>query len=48
VYAALAYYVDHRDDIDRRIADDPALARAHAVLDLQQAPLAAWRGLKLL
>ena len=28
VYAALAYYFDHRDDIDRRIADDQALARA--------------------
>lgn len=28
VYAALAYYFDHRDDIDRRIADDHALARA--------------------
>ena len=28
VYAALTYYFDHRDDIDRRIADDQALARA--------------------
>lgn len=28
VYAALAYYFDHRDDIDRRIADDQALAQS--------------------
>ena len=27
-YPALTYYLDHRDDIDRRIADDQALARA--------------------
>ena len=27
VYAALTYYFDHRDDIDRRIVDDQALAR---------------------
>lgn len=28
VYAALAYYFDHRDDIDRRIAEDNALVEA--------------------
>ena len=28
VYAALAYYFDHRDEIDRRIADDHALIDA--------------------
>jgi len=28
VYAALAYYFDHRDDIDRRFADDQALAKS--------------------
>ena len=28
VYAALAYYFDHRDGLDRRIADGQALARA--------------------
>ena len=49
VYAALAYYFDHRDDIDRRIADDQALARAlrerTLVQGVRQTPLAAWRGL---
>lgn len=28
VYAALAYYFDHRDEIDRRIAEDRAFAEA--------------------
>lgn len=28
VHAALAYYFDHREDIDRRIADDDAFAEA--------------------
>jgi uncharacterized protein (DUF433 family) len=28
VYAALAYYFDHREEIDRRIAADGALAAA--------------------
>jgi len=46
VYAALAYYVDHRDDIDRRIADDQALARALRERTpsklSDKAPLAAW------
>ena len=28
VYAALAYYFDHRDEIDRRIAEDNALVEA--------------------
>ena len=28
VYAALAYYFDHRDEIDRRMAEDHAFAEA--------------------
>ena len=28
VYAALAYYFDHREEIDRRIAEDKALVEA--------------------
>ena len=28
VYAALAYYFDHREEIDRRIAEDHAFAEA--------------------
>ena len=28
VYAALAYYFDHREDIDRRIAEDTELVEA--------------------
>ncbi len=37
VHAALAYYFDHRDEIDRRIADDEAFAtslnkRTHSAL----------------
>ena len=28
VYAALAYYFDHRDEIDRRMAEDHAFVEA--------------------
>jgi uncharacterized protein (DUF433 family) len=48
VYAALACYFDHREEIEARITEDGAFAealRARTVPAGPQTPLVAWRGL---
>jgi uncharacterized protein (DUF433 family) len=39
VYAALAYYFDHREEIDQSIADDEAFV--HALREQSESPLVA-------
>ena len=49
VYAALAYYFHHREEIDAHMTEDRAFAEVlratHVVVAGPEAPLAAWRGL---